>query len=192
MMKSSIKKTEYEEIYRLLDAVSPLPYDCGTLCGAICCGAEEEPADTESFELGIYLLPGEEKLHGKKEDWLIWSLERAEDYDFPDSWTGNVCFVRCKNPPHCPREKRPIQCRTFPLSPHFTEDGRLVLILNDEELPYRCPLIEDKMELEPSFMEVTWRCWARLTQDPLIRDLGRMDSEDRRETEGEPVPVYGQ
>ena len=37
---------------------------------------------------------------------------------------------------------RPLQCRTFPLTPHLTEDGILLLIYNDEELPYICPLIE--------------------------------------------------
>ena len=76
------------------------------------------------------------------------------------------------------------------MSPHFMEDGHLVLILNDLELPYRCPLIEEEIELEPEFMEVTWRCWARLVEDPLIHDLVRMDSEERYEEGGELVLVY--
>ena len=223
MMKSTIRKSEYEEIYRLLDTVSPLSFDCGTLCGAVCCGTEDErwkespefPAPLTEFsllkettsrenpgepsgerseelspEMGIYLLPGEEKLHSRKDEWLSWSEENAEDFAFPESWKGKVYFVRCKTPPHCPREKRPIQCRTFPLSPHFMEDGHLVLILNDLELPYRCPLIEEEIELEPEFMEVTWRCWARLVEDPLIRDLVRMDSGERYEEGGELVLVY--
>ena len=234
MMKSTIRKDEYEQIYRLLDAVSPLPYDCGTLCGAVCCGTEdlrwkenpefpsaqgskdertkESEAEhlkgelpwqnpvlqentppgngPEEPEMGIYLLPGEEKLHSRQDSWLSWSEERAEDFAFPESWTGKVYFVRCKTPPECPRDKRPIQCRTFPLLPHFMEDGHLVMILNDLELPYHCPLIEKDMELEPDFLEVTWRCWARLVEDPLIHDLVRMDSEERYEEGGELVLVY--
>ena len=208
MIQSTIRKSEYEEIYRLLDTVSPLPFDCGSLCGAVCCGTDDEAwtehpeisggsslfTDTEAvdkiLDMGIYLLPGEEKIHSKNDDWLIWSEEQAEDYEFPDSWKGKVFFVRCKTPPHCPREKRPIQCRTFPLTPHFMEDGRLVMILNDLELPYRCPLIEEKIRLNRSFLEVTHECWQRLVKDPLIRDLIQMDSEERGEYGEEPVIVY--
>ena len=216
VIKSTIRKSEYMEIYRLLDSVSPLPYDCGELCGAICCGTDDDtwtdspvfkdtedlsdpdpgkdaeirPAADEPPEMGIYLLPGEDKLHRKKDNWLTWSEERAEDYAFPDSWKGTVYFVRCKTPPHCPREKRPIQCRTFPLAPHFMEDGRLVMILNDLELPYRCPLITEKMNLNPDFLEITHRCWKRLVKDPLIRDLVRMDSDERCASVSKIIPVY--
>ena len=228
MMKSTIRRTEYEKIYRRLDDVSPLPFDCGTLCGSVCCGTEDEvwkaapafnngreskseseqkeyiygflkekEADSletdESFdepEMGIYLLPGEEKVHSRKEDWLVWSVEQAEDHDFPETWKGKIYFVRCKTPPDCPREKRPIQCRTFPLSPHFTEDGQLVMVLNDLTLPYSCPLIEEEMELDRMFLEVTHACWLQLVGDPLIRDLVQMESDLRRENGETPTVVF--
>ncbi|MBQ1471266.1 MAG: hypothetical protein IIZ34_02785 [Eubacterium sp.] len=175
MLKSTIRKREYEAIYRLLDRVSPVPFDCGQLCGCACCVTEEEGA----AEMGIYLLPGEDKVHSRKEDWLIWSDERAEDYEFPESWKGVVHFVRCKTPPHCPREKRPIQCRTFPLTPHLDEDDVLTLVYNDQELPYDCPLIDEEMPLEESFVRATYTAWSRLIRDPLIYDLVKMDSEAR-------------
>lgn len=216
VIKSTIRKSEYQEIYRLLDSVSPLSRDCGELCGAVCCGTDDETwtgspefsssedhsapdpendreigiAAEETPEMGIYLLPGEEKLHRKKGGWLTWSEERAEDYAFPDSWKGTVYFVRCKTPPHCPREKRPIQCRTFPLAPHFMEDDRLVMILNDLELPYRCPLIADKMTLNPDFLKTTHHCWERLVKDPLIHDLVRMDSDERSVSGSRIVTIY--
>ena len=105
-MKCSIKKRTYRAIYRLLDRVSPVTYDCGQLCGAACCTcAEDEPDDDP--QLGIYLYPGEEKLFTKKEAWLHWTIEDAADYDFPDSWFGKLYFVTCLNAPKCPREKRP-------------------------------------------------------------------------------------
>ncbi|MEE0741719.1 MAG: hypothetical protein ACLRWH_11940 [Emergencia sp.] len=173
-MKSIIKKRTYQSIYRLLDKVSPVPYDCGSLCGAICCNCGNDDED-----LGIYLLPGEDKVHDRDADWLTWSSESAEDYDFPESWTGKVYFVRCKTPPHCPREKRPMQCRTFPLTPHIDDDGELSLVLNDTELPYRCPLIEDAMALSPDFIKATYTCWKHLIRDPLIYDLVKADSEYR-------------
>ena len=116
-MKSTIKKRTWQAIYRLLDSVCPIDGDCGRLCGAACCTA----GDTDGEELGIYLYPGEEKLHSRKDDWLTWTVENAEDYEFPDSWRGNVYFVKCKTPPHCPRKERPLQCRTYPLSPYLDE-----------------------------------------------------------------------
>ena len=170
-MKSTIKKRTYMAIYRLLDKVSPLPYDCGVLCGAVCCCYTDEDE-----ELGIYLLPGEDKVHDRHDSWLTWSAERAEDYDFPESWKGKVYFVKCKTPPECPRSKRPIQCRTFPLAPHIDENGILSLIVNDSELPYQCPLIEEQIELNPEFVKATYTCWKHLIRDPLIYDLVREDS----------------
>ena len=148
-MKSKIKKKTYKAIYRLLDRVSPLDTDCGLLCGAACCtcGGDAVNADGSldedglDYELGIYLLPGEEKLFTMREEWLKWSVEYAEDFDFPASWFGKIYFVRCKTPPVCPRKSRPLQCRFFPLAPHLTEDGRLQLILSTAETPYACPLI---------------------------------------------------
>ncbi|MCI9598064.1 MAG: hypothetical protein HFE75_12370 [Firmicutes bacterium] len=176
-MKSTIRKRTYEAIYRLLDQVSPVDYDCGTLCGAICCTCGEN--DETDQELGIYLLPGEEKVLTQKENWLHWTQERAEDFDFPESWTGKVSFVKCKTPPTCPREKRPLQCRFFPLEPHLTEDGSLRLILSAATLPYACPLIIEQIALNPAFIQATYTVWTHLLQDPLIFDLVEMDSENR-------------
>ena len=110
---------------------------------------------------------------------LDWSVQRAEDFEFPDSWTGNVHFVRCKTPPRCPRNMRPFQCRTYPLAPHITEEGVLILIKNDEELPYECPLIRDDIHLSEAFVKATYTVWSHLLRDPLIYDLVEMDSAAR-------------
>lgn len=181
-MKSIIKKKTYMAIYRLLDKVSPIQGDCGKLCNAACCtcGGDSQDQEGLDFDLGIYLLPGEEKLFTMKEDWLKWSVEYAEDYDFPDSWFGKVYFVRCKTPPVCPRESRPLQCRFFPLAPHFSDQGNLQLILSTSELPYTCPLISEKTELNQEFIQATYIVWKRLIKDPLIFDLVEMDSKDRK------------
>lgn len=189
-MKSTVKRSTYKAIYRLLDRVSPVDYDCGALCGAACCTCEGDSPDEDGldYELGIYLLPGEEKVFTMDEDWLKWSREEALDYDFPDSWFGDVYFVRCKTPPVCPRKQRPLQCRFFPLEPHFDENGTLRLILCTSDLPYKCPLIEKRMALKPEFVQATYTVWKHLIRDRLIFDLVEMDSCDRRESE-EPVIV---
>ena len=176
-MRSTIRRRTYQAIYRLLDRVSPIDTDCGQLCGAACCMGDPEGEET----VGIYLLPGEEKLHSRHDEWLDWAEDYAEDYEFPDSWTGKVCFINCKTPPHCPREKRPIQCRTFPLTPHIDEDGELSLIYNDLDLPYACPLIYEAVPLNDDFVRATLTVWKHLIRDPLIYDLVKMDSEERSE-----------
>lgn len=187
IMKSVIKKRTWKAIYRLLDRVSPIDGDCGKLCGAICCtcGSNDGPKENtgSSDELGIYLYPGEHKIHNKKDDWLQWSVEPADDYDFPDSWVGPVYFVKCKTPPVCPRNKRPFQCRTYPLSPYLSEDGVLELVYNDEDLPYTCPLIEEEIPLNDDFVKATYTVWSHLIRDPLIYDLVEMDSRLRDEAE---------
>lgn len=181
-MKCSIKKNTYKAIYRLLDKVSPIDGDCGKLCGAACCtcGGDSQEQDGLDYELGMYLLPGEEKVFTKKEDWLKWNTEYAEDYDFPDSWFGKIYFIRCKTPPVCERNKRPLQCRTFPLAPHIDENGELRLILSTTELPYVCPLIENNIQLNEDFIKATYTVWKRLIKDRLIYDLIVMDSHDRQ------------
>ena len=47
-MKSTIKKSTYKAIYRLLDTVSPVDYDCGLLCGAVCCTYGESEAAAQA------------------------------------------------------------------------------------------------------------------------------------------------
>ncbi len=188
-MKSSIKKSTFKAIYRLLDRVSPVSGDCGRLCNAACCtcddGASDENAD---YSMGIYLLPGEEKLFTGHEDWLQWGFLRAEDYQFPESWTGKVFFLRCLSAPSCPREKRPLQCRFFPLAPHLDQYGNLLLIYHSGELPYDCPLINERIPLNHDFIKATYTVWSHLIRDPLIFDLVEMDSDERTEKD-EPLLV---
>jgi hypothetical protein len=124
----------------------------------------------------MYLLPGEEKLFTRKESWLLWDVQQAEDYELPDSWSGKVYFVRCKDAYNCERKHRPIQCRTFPLAPHLTKDGVFQLIPHPDKLPYSCPLIEREIPLDEKFVKATYTAWRRLLQDPLIYDLVEMYS----------------
>ena len=176
MIKGNTRKRTFRAIYRLLDRVSPVPFDCGTICGAVCCNAVDYSED-----MGMILLPGEEKLHDRQSDWLKWEAFDAEESDFPDTWIGKVYFVKCKNPPKCPRNLRPMQCRTFPLLPHIDKEGNLHLIYNDYELPYVCPMIEDEVELDPRFIRATFTAWKHLICDPLIRDMIELESAGRDE-----------
>jgi len=92
-----------------------------------------------------------------------------------------VCFVHCKTPPHCPRKKRPIQCRTFPLTPYLNKKGELSLVYNDMDLPYRCPLIEEELPLNDDFVQATETVWRHLVRDKRIYDMVKEDSDARDE-----------
>ena len=189
-MKSSITKITLKAIYRLLDRVSPLDQDCGQLCGAACCTCGSEinfPDSKGEDDFGIYLLPGEEKMFSRKEDWLGWEKNHAEDYEFPDSWHGTVYFLHCKTAPCCPRENRPLQCRFFPLAPHLDEDDVLHMVYQDSELPYECPLISQEIPLNEDFIRATYTVWKHLIQDPLLYDLVVMDSDFRIEDLGDEI-----
>lgn len=187
-MKPVISERTYRAIYRLLDRVNPIDGDCGSLCGAECCTCSYEPeeidfhgeGDVNADEyMGLFFLPGEEKIHQGEDDWLEWGHIQAEDYYYPDSWEGKIYFAQCNTSPLCPREKRPIQCRTFPLAPHIDEDGIFHVIMYSDELPYSCPLLEDDIKLNEDFIQATYTAWKHLLKDQRIYDLVEMDSEDR-------------
>ena len=175
-MDSTISKNTYKAIYRLLDRVSPLTTDCGQLCGAVCCNIPEADAGAQ---LGMYLLPGEEQVFTQQEDWLTWSTERAEDYTYPESWSGDVYFIQCRGDKDCDRAIRPIQCRTFPLEPFIDEQGYFKLILYPGRLRYTCPLIAGRLPLEERFYRATYTVWKRLLQDRRIYDLIKQMSDLR-------------
>ena len=183
MIKGKTRKNTYRAIYRLLDRVSPMPFDCGRICGAACCMIDELDAQP-NLDMGMYLLPGEEKIHNKKDPWLRWETHSSQEYDFPPSFQGDMYFVKCKGPAHCRRTLRPLQCRTFPLKPIlldpraedpenliYRESGSpLALIYHNDPLPYACPLIESGTRLNEDFIRATYLVWKHLIRDPLIRD----------------------
>ena len=165
----------WKAVYRLLNRVETEVFDCGTLCGSACCSCTGE-----RNEMGIYLFPGEHLLLQEAaetdgadavNDWLEWSCEDPQELGFPDSWTGPVYFLNCRTAPSCPRELRPLQCRTFPLKPVIGENGVLEMIWNDEDLPYSCPIIEQNMPIHDDYYKATYTVWSHLLRDRRIRDL---------------------
>ena len=177
-------RIDFLKIYALLDTFSPLDTDCGTLCGAACCKLDPDG------ELGMYLLPGEEMAHDRSDPWLSWSEDDPADYELPASWTGKLYFVCCQGPQSCKRALRPIQCRTFPLAPHLTEDGRLCVIVDNTELPYTCPLTEDYRALNADFITTTYRAWKELIEDGRIYDMVYEDSRFRDSCDVEYIIAY--
>ena len=62
---------DWNRVYKLLNDVTPLPVDCGKLCGAACCSGMGKS------EWECIFLPGEETMFTMAEDWLIWEGEHS-------------------------------------------------------------------------------------------------------------------
>ena len=161
LVPSTLSKQDFEIVYKLLD-VTPLQFDCGLLCASLCC-QEYEPG------VGMFLLPGEEQMFTMEEPWLKWHFVNAQEHDFPPDWKGDVAFVTCNAT--CPRDKRPVQCRTFPLMPYLTPEGELQVRLDTLSGILICPLIKqpDTYPLRPEFYKSVLAAWQILIRDPLIR-----------------------
>ena len=177
-MRSCLTRADYEEIYRWFDMATPLVSDCGELCQKKCCSEWEKG-------VGMYLYPGEEVMFDGEEDWLTYSRHSTEDYEFCPEWQGELTFIMCTRP--CPRERRPVECRSFPLAPHLNDEGELELRLDDDGL-HLCPLVQsgDMGLLDPDFVYGVGRAWDILLRDPLIRADVRWRSRLRDEGEDEP------
>ncbi len=91
--------------------------------------------------------------------------------------------------------RRPVQEKnglcsavSFRLLPIWIQYGNLLLIYHSGELPYDCPLINERIPLNHDFIKATYTVWSHLIRDPLIFDLVEMDSDERTEKD-EPLLV---
>lgn len=173
---------DYSKLYKLTSLVTPLDINCGIRCGSACCSGDIKNT------MGMYLFPGEEVMFSGQEDWLQWESRNPREDGFPSSWLPPLYFVRCSG--ICPREKRPLSCRFFPLTPHLLRDNTLLLIYETMKLPYKCPLIKEKTPLRPEFIDTVALCWKYLLRDPRNRDLVAMDSLEREKEGIEPCIVW--
>lgn len=170
-MKKSIKK-----IYEMMEQVTPVNFDCGKLCNHVCCAYDG--GEYRNQDLVLCLVPGEELMYEDSEEFDLYCVNPKE-LDYPRKWREDVFIVECRNPPHCDRSIRPIQCRTFPLVPHISKDGQLHMILDENEFPYECPIIRDKIKLNEDFIEVTYNVWKKLIGNPNVHALIIYDSRRR-------------
>ncbi len=160
LVSSTLSKADYRNVYELMDT-PPLEFDCGRLCQSLCC-QEYEPG------VGMYLLPGEECMFTGKEPWLKWHYHEASEHGFPPEWDGQVAFVVCRGV--CPRNMRPVQCRTFPLAPYVDPAGKLSVCLDYLSGYFLCPLVRNprRYRLRKQFEARVLEAWRILTKDPLI------------------------
>lgn len=100
-------------LYALLGDVTPLPADCGEVCGAACCRGDENT--------GMLLFP----------------CEAAPPFGRVQESGDRRLFV-CDG--QCDRDHRPLACRLFPLFPYVTEAGRVKAVYDPAAFAV-CPLV---------------------------------------------------
>lgn len=114
-----------ERAYSLTNNTTPCRFDCGTLCGAVCCN-NLSLTDNNS---GMHLLPYEkEYLQSKK----------ANGYEYVPSEDGYMLDCGGK----CIRDQRPFACRIFPYYAKF--DGNSIIIKKDIRAASVCPLLTNE------------------------------------------------
>lgn len=115
----------YETAYGLLDDLTPIPADCGKLCGAGCCKGGRDD--------GMLLFPFEEEFLQQAKFLKIKQLPWRD---------GTACFAVCRG--RCKRQWRPLSCRIYPYAPKTVqkEDKTLSFhIQKDPRAAYSCPLL---------------------------------------------------
>lgn len=143
----------------LLEDVTPLKKDCGTICGGACCRS------LEGEETGMLLFPGEEAFY----------MDRSGYRIIPgDAGPVLICAGTCD------RADRPLSCRLFPLLPLLREDG--VKVNTDRRARAVCPLAaQGKRAMDPTFVEKVRSVGVELAGDPetrpFLEKLTRMNDE---------------
>lgn len=151
---------QYLDWYGILDRWAPLGHrDCGRSCGRICCTDYEE-------DVGMYLFPGEEALYYPREDWYrIEESTCAEEGLYPYNDTLIYVFL-CNG--NCPRRRRPLACRLFPLTPILRPDGVFSLGYPLGAYPI-CPLTgSNPGALHRGFRRAVRRVYKEILTDPIL------------------------
>ncbi|MCL1805711.1 MAG: hypothetical protein FWG28_06925 [Clostridiales bacterium] len=153
------------QAYIRLERLTPLPADCGRLCGKRCCKGGDED--------GMVLFPGEEDPKG------AFAVSDCEILGVP------ARFAVCKGP--CRREARPLSCRIFPFAPYLDGAGKLTAI-PDPRAKYICPLLkEDALPLvDPRFIGAVEKSFAQILEAeaarPMLEAYSRVLDEYKRFT----------
>ena len=132
--------------YEAIGDLTPMLNDCGALCGAACCATDEDGQG------GVHLFPGEGELL-RDCDWVESVL--------PGSFAP---VMTCAGT--CERDKRPLGCRIFPLTPARGRDGRWTVRM-DARARTMCPLTGSGIGgLDPAFVKAVRRALRIVAADP--------------------------
>ncbi len=134
--------------YEMFDRITPLPYDCGRLCGGRCCKGDGKT--------GMWLFPGEEEI-----------LKEIDNFKILDC-DGNFGqkMVVCNGT--CDRKTRPLACRIYPYFPMINND--FFDVRADIRGIGSCPLLYNNVKVNYAFIRQI-RIMARLlARDEQLKD----------------------
>lgn len=136
-----------QKAYLAMGDKTPMRTDCGQLCNAACCFADEDGQG------GVCLLPGEEQqLQG-----IGWG-EIVHDEQM------NAPMLMCTD--MCDREIRPFLCRIFPLCPVIGKSGKWTVRM-DARARAVCPLSASGLNgLDPDFVRGCAKAVQIIAEDP--------------------------
>ena len=141
-MNEAVLKRAYDAIGDL----TPMLNDCGALCGAACCGTDEDGQG------GVHLFPGE-AARLKRCEWV--------DRVVPGSFAP---IMLCNGT--CERALRPLGCRIFPLTPVRGKNGKWTVRL-DARARAMCPLVQSGIGgLDPEFTRAVRSALRIIAEDP--------------------------
>ena len=132
--------------YERIGELTPMLTDCGALCGAACCHTDDDGQG------GVHLFPGE-AARLRACDWV--------DRTLPGSFAP---VMMCDG--HCERDKRPLGCRIFPLTPVRGKSGRWTVHM-DARARAMCPLTQSGINgLNPDFVKAVRDALRIVAEDP--------------------------
>ena len=131
--------------YAIIGERTPMLSDCGLLCGAACCQPDEDGQG------GVHLFPGERELLADCGWGCIQPASLAP-------------MLVCEGP--CERDRRPLGCRIFPLTPVRGGNGRWTVRV-DVRARAMCPLAASGIRgLDPSFVRAVRDALRAVAEDP--------------------------
>lgn len=146
-----------ERAWQVMEGVTPLTADCGTVCSARCCVGDDVSS-------GMRLFPGEERLVAEGEYTLTATV---------DGGLLLTCGGRCN------RALRPLACRLFPLFPYVEKCGR-VRAVYDPRAWRVCPLVREcaHVPLSRDFVRAVRRAGRILMEDAACAAFLREESRE--------------
>lgn len=133
--------------------------NCGELCNFHCCRSHNQEE-----RMGMYLLP--EEFQTMQNFHVDYEVHSKHLYDMPKG-VKKLYYIFCPDDSGCLRNKRPIQCRTYPFEPHMM-NNQLTLVVEKNQI-HDCPLLKQPEFWRKAFIEGVYEGWKLLMQIPSIK-----------------------
>lgn len=150
------------QAYDILGNTTPIPADCGKLCGAACCQGDDD--------VGMLLFPGEAVHLAETPGFHIFRIDYME---------GRSWLLTCGG--RCNRALRPLACRIFPLGPKVDANGTVTARPDPRAIPM-CPLADGEF-LDKGFKRRVEKSFALLAREPRMLELMTRISKELDELE---------